>query len=77
VRWGRRVALWLYDRGALRYLPWRFLKVYVYPLTVRGQRRAHDPKSHFDRYYDAFPEGEVTDMQTIGANTRRIHARYH
>ena len=38
INWAFRVGHWLNERNLLRFLPWRFLKAYVYPNTVRGSQ---------------------------------------
>src|SRR5574341_1647861 len=75
MNWAYRLALWLYRRNLLRFFPWRFLKAYVYPMTVRGPKRAYEPARYFDSYYTA--AGELTDRITIGPAVSELHARYH
>lgn len=75
MNWAYRLALYLHRRNLLRFFPWRFLKAYVYPLTVRGPKRAYEAARYFDSYYTA--AGELTDRITIGPAVSELHSRYH
>lgn len=75
MNWAYRLALYLYRRNLLRFFPWRFLKAYVYPMTVRGARRPYQAARYFDSYYTAAPE--LSDRITIGPAVSELHARYH
>lgn len=75
MNWAYRLALWLHSRNLLRFFPWRFLKAYVYPMTVRGTKRPYEPARYFDSYYTA--AGELTDRITIGPAVSELHSRYH
>lgn len=72
-----KVARALQKRGLLRYLPVTFLKHYVYPLTVRRPtQRAHTP-TYWESWYQALPEGEFSDRQTISPTCDPVHSRLH
>jgi trans-aconitate methyltransferase len=75
MNWAYRLALWLHERNLLRFFPWRFLKAYVYPLTVRGRKRPYEAARYFDSYYSAAPE--LTDRITIGPAVSELHSRFH
>jgi trans-aconitate methyltransferase len=75
MNWAYRLALWLHSRNLLRFFPWRFLKAYVYPMTVRGKKRPYEAARYFDSYYTA--AGELTDRITIGPAVSELHSRYH
>jgi trans-aconitate methyltransferase len=75
VNWAYRLALHLHRRNLLRFFPWRFLKAYVYPMTVRGTKRPYEAARYFDSYYTA--AGELTDRITIGPAVSELHSRYH
>lgn len=75
MNWAYRLALYLYRRNLLRFFPWRFLKAYVYPMTVRGAKRPYEAARYFDSYYTA--ARELSDRITIGPAISELHSRYH
>ncbi len=77
MNWAYRMALYLYERDLLRFVPWRFLRTYVYPLTVRGEKQPFEAARFFDSYYRTLGRGEFSDRITIGPNVKPLHARYH
>jgi Methyltransferase domain len=76
MNWGYRAALYLYRKNLLRFLPWRFLRAYVYPLTVRGAKKPYQAADYFDSYYKATGE-EISDRITIGPAVKALHSRFH
>ena len=76
MNWAYRLALHLHRRNLLRFFPWRFLKAYVYPLTVRGTKRPYEAARYFDSYYTAAGE-DFSDRITIGPAISELHSRYH
>jgi len=76
MNWAYRAALYLHGKNLLRFFPWRFLRTYVYPLTVRGAKRPYDASRYFDSYYRA-AGAEFSDRVTIGPAVSALHARYH
>lgn len=77
MNWAHRLALYLYEKDLLRLLPWRFLRAYVYPLTVRGKKQPFEAARFFDSYYGALARREFSDRITIGPNVKPLHAKYH
>jgi trans-aconitate methyltransferase len=75
MNWAYRLALALHRKNLLRFFPWRFLKAYVYPMTVRGPKRPYEAARYFDSYYIA--AGELSDRITIGPAVSGLHSRYH
>ncbi|MGH8735958.1 MAG: class I SAM-dependent methyltransferase [Burkholderiales bacterium] len=76
MNWGYRAALYLYERNLLRFFPWRFLRAYVYPITVRGAKKTYQAARYFDSYYKSTGE-EISDRITIGAAVKALHSRFH
>lgn len=76
MNWAYRCALYLYKKDLLRFLPWRFLRTYVYPLTIRGTKRPYQAARYFDSYYSAAGE-EFSDRITIGPAVKALHSRFH
>lgn len=77
MNWARRFALYLYEKDWLRFVPWRFLRAYVYPITVRGTRRPFDAARFFESYYGSVAREEFSDRVTIGPSVKPLHARFH
>jgi SAM-dependent methyltransferase len=77
MNWAYRLALYLYEKRLLRFLPWRFLKAHVYPVTVRGTRKHYDAARYFESYYRAVPSAEFSDRMTIGPAVAPLHAKFH
>jgi trans-aconitate methyltransferase len=75
MNWAYRLALYLHGKNLLRFFPWRFLKAYVYPITVRGTKQPYQAARYFDSYYRA--AGEISDRITIGPAVSAQHSRYH
>jgi Methyltransferase domain len=76
MNWGYRTALYLYEKNLLRFLPWRFLRAYVYPITVRGAKKPYRAAQYFDSYYKSTGE-EISDRITIGPAVKALHSRFH
>jgi Methyltransferase domain len=76
MNWAYRTALYLYERNLLRFLPWRFLRAYLYPFTVRGAKKPYHAAQYFESYYNAIG-GEISDRITIGPAVKELHSRYH
>ncbi len=77
MNWARRIALWLNEKNLLRFVPWRFLKAYVYPLTVRGRKKPYEAARYFESYYQAVSRDEFSDRITIGPAVKPLHSVYH
>jgi hypothetical protein len=71
----KEIGRWLHERGWLRYLPLSFLKHYVYPLTVRAEKRPYDAKRFFDSWYDATPRPEFSDRIRLTVRLARLMPR--
>ncbi len=76
MNWGYRTALYLYKRNLLRFLPWRFLRAYVYQITVRGAKKPYQAAHYFDSYYKS-TGAEFSDRITIGPAVKALHSRFH
>ncbi|HXZ93905.1 MAG TPA: class I SAM-dependent methyltransferase [Burkholderiales bacterium] len=76
MNWAYKLALHLYERNLLRFLPWRFLRTYVYPITVRGRKKPYQAAQYFESYYTA-TAAEFSDRMTIGPAVKELHSRYH
>jgi trans-aconitate methyltransferase len=76
MNWAYRLALYLHEKNLLRFLPWRFLRTYIYPLTVRGAATPYHPARFFDSYYRAAGT-EFSDRVTIGPAVSELHSRFH
>jgi len=77
MNWAYRLALYLYERGLLRFLPWRFLRTYVYPLTVRGARKPYQAAQYFESYYRVLSQDEFSDRVTVGPTIHPLHSKFH
>jgi trans-aconitate methyltransferase len=77
MNWAYRVALRLYEKNLLRFFPWRFLKTYVYPLTVRGPKQPYRAARYFESYYSALARQEFSDRVTVGPKVNPLHSKYH
>ena len=75
MNWAYRLALYLHGKNLLRFFPWRFLKAYVYPITIRGTKKPYQAARYFDSYYKA--AGEFSDRITIGPAVSALHSKYH
>jgi hypothetical protein len=75
----RRLAFlkWMMEKNLLRFVPWRFLRQVVYPLTVRGPKKPYEAARFFDSYYRMVGEDEFSDRITLGPTMPPLHARYH
>ena len=70
-----RTALWLYQKAPSRYVPWRFLRSYVYPLAVRGKKRAVRADRFYESYYRAVAHLEFSDSITIAPGIRPLQSQ--
>ncbi len=77
MNWAYRLALYLYEKRLLRFVPWRFLKTYVYPITIRGKRKPYDAARYFESYYKAVGGEEFSDRITIGPAVVPLHSKFH
>jgi SAM-dependent methyltransferase len=77
MNWAYRIASSLREQNLLRFLPWRFLKTYVYPLTIRGMKKPYQAAQYFESYYKAVTGAEFSDRITIGPTENPLHAKYH
>lgn len=77
MNWAYRIALYLYKKNLLRFFPWRFLRAYVYPITVRGTKKLYQAARYFDSYYKAVTGEEFSDRMTIGPAVNPLHSKYH
>jgi hypothetical protein len=77
MNWAHRLAFYLYEKDLLRFVPWRFLRTYVYPLTVRGPKKPYEPARFFDSYYGALAREEFSDRITIGPRVKPLHSTFH
>ena len=73
----RAIGLWLYRKGLLHLLPWRFLRGYVHPLLLQRKRTAFDGKSYFESWYRSMPDEALSDASTISPTTNPRVARFH
>lgn len=80
--WKRDVATWLYGRELLRrnllpLIPWRFIKVYVYPLMLRGKQTPYQGSRFFESYYKSVSAQEFSDRITLAPYANLLHAKFH
>ena len=73
--WKRDVYMWLYRK---RLLPGRFIKVYVLPLLIRGNKNRYHGAQFFESYYKTFAtQRELTDGITLAPNVHPAYCTYH
>ena len=77
MNWAYRLALYLYEKRLLRFVPWRFLKAHVYPITSRGKRKNYHPARYFESYYKAAAAEEFSERITIGPAIDPLHSKFH
>ena len=70
------VALFLKHKGLLKYLPWRFIKHYLYPFTIQRKKIHYNPQIFFESYYSIMKNG-FSDRITMAPDKNPRHARYH
>ena len=73
----RRIATWLYEKNLLRFIPWRFIRTYIYPLSVRRKKKTYQAGNYFESYYKSVADTEFSDRVTIGPNVHPLHSHYH
>jgi hypothetical protein len=76
VNWVYRIALWLQESNLIRFLPWRFLKAYVYAITVRGRKNPYEAEPFFESYYRMVSSEEFSDRITILPTANPLHSKY-
>lgn len=57
------------------WIPWTFLRIYVYPTLVRGQRSSFQAQAFFDDHYGQ--AAQLSDAATISPTYDPMHARLH
>jgi SAM-dependent methyltransferase len=72
-----QLAYWLYDRGLLRFLPWRLVKHWLWPLSVRGRKVGFDARTYFGSWYASVGVEALSDRLTISPRTTEAQARFH
>lgn len=75
--WAHKIASYLYEKNLLRFFPWRFLKAYVYPLTIRQVKKPYQAARYFESYYKSFSSNELSDRITVGPAVIPLHSKYH
>ena len=62
----------------LPWLPWGFLRIYVYPSLVRGQKAPFDAGSFFEQHYaEVTKRRPIDDAGTISRVYDPLHAQLH
>jgi len=72
--WKRDVATWLYRKNLL---PGQFIKVYVYPLMLRGKKNPYQSSRFFESYYKSVSAQGFSDRITLAPDTHPLHSRFH
>lgn len=62
---------------ALKVLPYKFLRHYVYPFFVRKKKEQYNAKDFFNSYYSSAEGGEFSDEVTVSLHYDGLSSKYH
>lgn len=72
-----RITNWLKSTGYYRYLLIKFLKHYVYPLSIRQEQVAYNPRKFFGSWYSSLSESGFSDRGAISPRTSLLDSTFH
>jgi trans-aconitate methyltransferase len=72
--WKRDVATWLHKRNLL---PGRFIRIYIYPLMLRGKKNPYQGGRFFESYYKSLSTHDFSDRITLAPDAHPLHSRFH
>ncbi|MBN2310963.1 MAG: class I SAM-dependent methyltransferase [Candidatus Hydrogenedentes bacterium] len=64
-------------RFVTRFVPYRFLRHYIYPLFAGRGSQPYDAKAFFESYHKSAEGGELSDGTTVSPAYDAAFARYH
>ena len=62
---------------ALKVLPYKMIRHYLYPLMVRGEKTAYSPQQFWNSYFESARNAEFSDGVTVAHNYDPLTSLYH